>query len=737
MATINSDAILEGFYNSKNATPTSWGNGNYLNATFCVTEECNLACTYCYMVGKNSFHKMSFDTAKKIVDFLLSDDYCTGLTDNLMVDFIGGEPLLEIDLIDKITDYICLMMYVTKHKWFNNFQISFSTNGTLYNNPKVHRYVEKHRAHCGFAFSIDGTKEKHDLTRITKDGKGSYDTVMEAFKTYKEDFGEEIYQKSTFSSDDLIYLKDSIIHLWDLGFKEVQSNLVYEDVWKPGDAQIFETQLKELADYMFESGRYLTHSVSYFDKKRGLPLHINALDTNRCGAGYKSLAFDCEGNIYPCIRFLDMCAENKAKKIVGNINTGINYNALRALCGTTWNAVSNEECCNCSVGTDCGWCVAQNFQENGSLYKRVTAICEMHKANVRANKYFWSKYEKVTGKTSDRTIERVLYSQHNQLKYVYFITTDEAPVFCNYTKQYIGSNKMSESLYKQGLDFCLENEVLPIFLGDEPIKLDKDKKIFFEIDNPRSFAVPSRSIGIMDKPQGHVTAPIVNYLVNKSNIASLKSTVEWFNGESVKRLNIFITDIEKWNEKDLDEYEVAVMDVVDYIVSLYKSENFSFQINILTDRLYLRNEEKRDCGAGISSVALAPNGKFYICPGFYFTNPDWSIGTIESGIDESEKQRYFRDKSPMCRNCKAVTCNRCLLNSKVATDEINVPSSNQCRIGYIQANAQKILVEKLKKLMKENYMFVADNIPQLNYIDYVANKIYDDERALAKKWMYD
>ena len=91
----------------------------------------------------------------------------------------------------------------------------------------------------------------------------------------------------------------------------------------------------------------------------------------------------------------------------------------------------------------------------------------------------------------------------------------------------------------------------------------------------------------------------------------------------------------------------------------------------------------------------------------------------------------------MCRNCKTATCNRCLLNSKVATDEINVPSSNQCRIGYIQANAQKILVEKMKELMKENYMFAADNIPQLDYIDYVASKIYDDERALAKKWMYD
>ena len=102
-----------------------------------------------------------------------------------------------------------------------------------------------------------------------------------------------------------------------MGFKEVQSNLVYEDVWKPGDAQIFETQLKELADYMFESGRYLTHSVSYFDKKRGLPLHINALDTNRCGAGYKSLAFDCEGNIYIHVFVFWICVQKiKQKKLL-------------------------------------------------------------------------------------------------------------------------------------------------------------------------------------------------------------------------------------------------------------------------------------------------------------------------------------------------------------------------------------------------------------------------------------
>lgn len=737
MATINTESILEGFQNRRNITPASWENGNYLNATFCVTEECNLACTYCYMVGKNEFHRMSFETAKQVVDFLLNDAYCTGLADNLMVDFIGGEPLLEIDLIDKISDYICLAMYVAKHKWFDNFQISFSSNGTLYNTPKVREYMKKHRTHCGFSFSIDGIKEKHDLTRKTRDGKGSYDAVMESFKVYKEDFGEEIYQKSTFSSDDLVYLKDSIIHLWDLGFENVESNLVYEDVWKPGDAEIFETQLKELADYMFDSGRYLTHSVSYFDSKRGLPLHVGALDTNRCGAGYKSLAFDCAGNIYPCIRFLDMCAENKAKKIVGNIDTGINYNALRALCGTTWNAVSDEECKNCIVGTDCGWCIAQNFQENGSLYKRVTAICEMHKANVRANKYFWSKYERITGRTSDRTIEKVLNMQHDQLKYVYFITSDEAPAFCNYTKQYNSNKMMSNELYMRGVEYCIENEVLPIFLGDNSFGLDKDKKIFFEIDNSRRFANSSRSICVMDKAQGEVTSPVVNYLMKKSDIPCLKENIEWFYGKAINRLNVFITDIEKWKDSDLEEYEIRLLDVVNSIVEIYRRNEVIFQVNILTDRLFLGDNEKRDCAAGRNSVALAPNGKFYVCPGFYFTNPDWSIGTIDDGINEEDRQRYFREKSPMCSSCQATTCNRCLLQAYLATDEVNVPSSNQCRIAYIQANAQKVLSDKLKEVLGDNYMFSANNIPHLNYVDYVADKIYNDERALANKWIYD
>lgn len=96
----------------------SWNDGNYLNATFCVTEDCNLRCTYCYMVGKNKFHRMDFDTAKNIVDFLMNDEYSLNLSDSIMLDFIGGEPLLEIDLIDRICDYFLLKAYKENHKWF-------------------------------------------------------------------------------------------------------------------------------------------------------------------------------------------------------------------------------------------------------------------------------------------------------------------------------------------------------------------------------------------------------------------------------------------------------------------------------------------------------------------------------------------------------------------------------------------------------------------------------------------
>lgn len=311
----------------------SWIDGNYLNATICVTEDCNLRCTYCYMVGKNNVNRMNWETGKQIIDFLLDNPYTSEMSDSIMLDFIGGEPLLEMDLIDKMCDYFILRMYSENHKWFPNYVFTFSTNGVLYGKENVRNYVNKHGEHCAFSISIDGIKEKHDMTRKKIDGSGSYEDVIKNLPMYLEE-NYNPSTKSTFASADLPFLKDSIIHLWDLGFKDVESNLVYEDVWKAGDPEIFEEQLKELADYMFESGRYKTNSVAYFSPTRGLPVGKKDLSSNRCGAGYKTVAFDYKGDIYPCIRFLEMCAENHAKRVIGNIKEGINYSLLRPMAVT-------------------------------------------------------------------------------------------------------------------------------------------------------------------------------------------------------------------------------------------------------------------------------------------------------------------------------------------------------------------------------------------------------------------
>ena len=108
--------------------PKSFNDAQYQNITLCVTEECNLRCKYCYMAHKNSFHRMSFETAKAAVDFFLDQPVAL---DAVVWDFIGGEPTLEMELIDKISDYIIYQMYIRKHPWFDNYMFSIGSNGLL------------------------------------------------------------------------------------------------------------------------------------------------------------------------------------------------------------------------------------------------------------------------------------------------------------------------------------------------------------------------------------------------------------------------------------------------------------------------------------------------------------------------------------------------------------------------------------------------------------------------------
>jgi len=207
------------------STSGVWKDGIAKEITFIVTKDCQLACKYCYLVGKNSKERMSFETAKKAIDYVLNNEFDEQFaTESVIWDFIGGEPFLEMDLIDKICDYVKLRMFELNHHWFNSYRLNFTTNGINYHIDKVRKFIEKNRSHLNITVTIDGTRRKHDLNRVYKNSeRGSYDDVVRNIPLYLQDF-PGAPTKVTISSPDIPYIKESVLHLFTLGIQEVNIN---------------------------------------------------------------------------------------------------------------------------------------------------------------------------------------------------------------------------------------------------------------------------------------------------------------------------------------------------------------------------------------------------------------------------------------------------------------------------------------------------------------------------------
>lgn len=370
---------------------TGWRSGFSKSITFIVTKDCQLACKYCYLVGKNSQERMTWQIAKEAIDYILDreDEF---REESVIWDFIGGEPFLEIELIDKICDYLKLEMYRRDHHWFNSYRFSFSTNGINYHEDKVQQFIEKNQSHLSIGITIDGTELKHDLNRVyKKTGKGSYKDVLRNIPLWLSQF-PNASTKVTISSADIPYIKDSVLHLYALGIKEVNINCVFEDVWKDGDDLLFENQLTELADAIIDNKYYEEYACSFYADFIGKPLDWKVDNQNWCGAG-KMLAIDAAGNFYPCTRFAQYSLRDKPAWIIGNVKDGIDQNKLRPFLTLDRTTQSSEECINCEVASGCAWCQGENYDaaQTHTIYQRSTAICKMHKARVRANNYYWNK----------------------------------------------------------------------------------------------------------------------------------------------------------------------------------------------------------------------------------------------------------------------------------------------------------------------------------------------------------
>lgn len=375
----------------------NWQEGAAKEITFIVTKDCQLACKYCYLVGKNSNERMSFEIAKKAIDYILSQENNPLFQQESVIwDFIGGEPFLEIDLIDRICDYIKVQMYSLNHHWFNSYRFAFSTNGLNYSSDKVQKFIHKNKEHLSIGITIDGTRRKHDLNRIYKTTeKGSYDDVVKNIPLWLSQFPND-GTKVTISSDDIPYIKESVLHLFDLGIHQVNINCVFENVWKPGDEVTFEQQLIELADIMIDQNIYRTHSCSFFDESIGKPLDEQN-NENWCGAG-KMLSIDSSGIFYPCTRFAQYSLREKKSWTIGDVNNGIDNNKVRPFLLLNRESQSSSDCYKCEVASGCAWCQAENFDsaDTYTIYQRSIAICKMHKARVFANNYYWNKlYRKI------------------------------------------------------------------------------------------------------------------------------------------------------------------------------------------------------------------------------------------------------------------------------------------------------------------------------------------------------
>lgn len=365
--------------------------------TFQVTEDCNLRCSYCYQTNK-SHKKMTFSTAKKLIDLIFQSRYdensmwYQGKTEAIVFDFIGGEPFLEIDLINQIVEYIeDKLLLLEDCPWTIYHMYSFSSNGTLYFTPKVQEFIKEYRPFLSIGITVDGNKELHDLCRVFPDGSGSYDTAIAASLTENSTIGN-VSTKLTFSPDNISYVADGVINLLSLGLDTIFGNPVFEEGWELEHAKIYYLELKKIVDYLILNNITDRAYISMLDPEKCKPYNNDNLDKNYCGVSKEGtmVAMDYEGNLYPCVRFMPSSLGKNCKPlIIGNYNYGIDYDCenFKNLINISTKNMSNEECLNCPIATGCAWCTAYCYQCYGNFDKRTTFHCLMHVAEALAAKY--------------------------------------------------------------------------------------------------------------------------------------------------------------------------------------------------------------------------------------------------------------------------------------------------------------------------------------------------------------
>ena len=340
-----------------------------------IAHDCNLACQYCF-AEEGEYHGrralMSFEVGKKALDFLIAN---SGSRRNLEVDFFGGEPLMNWQVVKDLVRY-----GREQEKIHNkNFRFTLTTNGVLLND-EVMEFCNREMGNV--VLSMDGRKEVHDKMRPFRNGKGSYDLIVPKFQKFAESRDQQrYYVRGTFTHHNLDFSED-VLHYADLGFKQVSM----EPVVAPPEAD-YAIREEDVPKICEEYDRLAKEMIKREKEGRGFNFFHFMIDLSGgpcvykrlsgCGSGTEYLAVTPWGDFYPCHQFV-----GNEKFLLGNVDTGIVNTEIQdefKCC----NVYAKEKCQKCFARFYCsGGCAANSYNFHGSINDAYDIGCELERKRV-------------------------------------------------------------------------------------------------------------------------------------------------------------------------------------------------------------------------------------------------------------------------------------------------------------------------------------------------------------------
>ena len=340
-----------------------------------VAHTCNLNCDYCF-ASQGNYHGdralMSFEVGKQALDFLIAN---SGRRVNLEVDFFGGEPLMNWDVVKQLVAYARTQEPI-HHK---NFRFTLTTNGMLLDD-EVTEFCNKEMRNV--VLSLDGRKEVHDRLRKNLAGLGSYDIIVPKFQEFVKKRGDkEYYMRGTFTHDNVDFTED-VFHMADLGFTELSMEPVVSPPGEPWALteedlpKLFE-QYEILAQEMIKrqkEGRPFTFYHYMIDLSGGPCLHKRM---SGCGSGSEYLAVTPWGELFPCHQFVNDPAFSMGNVWDGVKNTELGEKFHRC------NVVANPDCRDCWARLYCaGGCAANAYNATGDINGTYEYGCQLFKKRI-------------------------------------------------------------------------------------------------------------------------------------------------------------------------------------------------------------------------------------------------------------------------------------------------------------------------------------------------------------------